>query len=197
MSPRDVWNDPVWSKVIGTLMAGGILGIWTRLSGNAGFLWLRIPVWSALLMLIAGFLVSILSLSKLGRTTFASEPKVVLGEVFVYPPDSKKTLTFPLKCHAVFRNESERCIEVRVQGYEPGLVTLQQFVFRVLQVEMKDGWVPEPEATDVIAVLPKQYFRAWVGVDATRFTADIVRKQFGKIGILTLSVNGRPMPFQL
>ena len=88
-------------------------------------------VWSALLMLIVGFLVSILSLSKLGRTTFTFEPKVVLGEVFVYPPDAKKTLTFPLKCHAVFRNESEGCIEVRVQSYKPGLITLQQLVFRV------------------------------------------------------------------
>ena len=131
MDLRDIWNDAVWSKVIGTLIAGGILGIWTRLSGNAGFLWLRIPVWSALLMLIVGFLVSILSLSKLGRTTFTFEPKVVLGEVFVYPPDAKKTLTFPLKCHAVFRNESEGCIEVRVQSYKPGLITLQQLVFRV------------------------------------------------------------------
>jgi hypothetical protein len=198
MKLRNIWRDPVWSQFLGGLLLAVVISIWKSRSGwSTGFLWLQVPVWSVLLILVTCFLSAIWLRSSFFRKTYAFEPKVELGETYVEEPDLNKVVKFPLKCFAIFHNESEGCVEVRVRSYEPGMIKLQQFVVNVLQLGHGKLGEPEDEGIDLIAVLPKRYFRAWIAVDATKCTPEMVRDQHGKRGILTLTVNGKPMPFQL
>jgi hypothetical protein len=86
---------------------------------------------------------------------------------------------------------------VRVSDYTPNAVTLQKFIPGTLQVMMSDGWYPRPDPTDSVALLPNQRFRAWVAIDMGKFTKNQVETLVGKIGTLTLTANGKKIPFEL
>jgi hypothetical protein len=163
----DIWNDPVWSKVIGGLIViavSGTVGILGRLSGLPKRFW-----------------------------------QPTLRKTHGYVSDQSETtgVLYPLKYYIEAINDSRRCIAVRVADYAPSAVTLQKFVPDTLQAMMPDGWHPKPNTTDSVALLPNQRCRAWVGIDATKFTKNQVETLEGKIGTLTLTANGKKVPFVL
>lgn len=84
-----------------------------------------------------------------------------------------------------------------VSDYAADAVTLQKFVPDTLQAMMPDGWHPKPNTTDSVALLPNQRCRAWVGIDAKKFTKNQLETLEGKIGTLTLTANGKKIPFKL
>jgi hypothetical protein len=86
---------------------------------------------------------------------------------------------------------------VSVSDYAADAVTLQKFVPDTLQALMPDGWHPKPNTADSVALLPNQRCRAWVGIDAKKFTKNQVETLEGKIGTLTLTANGKKIPFKL
>jgi hypothetical protein len=103
-------------------------------------------------------------------------------DTVVFDPDPKKTLVFPLKCYVEMRNESPVSIEVSLSDFEKQSVELKRFVTGVLQVNFNSAWYPSPDGVDRIAVLPRQMFRAWVGIDESKFTAEQVRRLKWQIG---------------
>lgn len=160
MTPHEVWNDPVWSKVIGGLITALILGSSRLLNWPKQF-W--VP--------------------RLRRThAHASEQTGAM---------------YPLKYYLEIVNDSRRCVEVRVSEFVGNAVNLQKFVQNTIQILFDGKWFPTDLATEVAALLPNQRCRVWIGVDAKKFTkADLERLQ-GRIGILTLTANGKKIPFQL
>jgi len=70
-------------------------------------------------------------------------------------------------------------------------------VFNVLQLDFHGRWFPQPDGVDRIAVLPQQLFRAWVGIDETKFKQDQVNQLRGRIGTLALMVDGKPVDIDL
>jgi TIR domain len=119
----------------------------------------------------------------------AVQPDIKVVDVAIPPQDKGLNLTYPLKCYVQLRNDSASCIDVHLAGYIPNTVTLKQFVSGVLQVKLGE-WYPRPDGVDHVAVLPGQLFRAWVGLDESKFTEDEVRGRSGQIGTLVLTVNG-------
>jgi hypothetical protein len=90
-------------------------------------------------------------------------------------------------------NNSSAAIDVRVAGFTPSAVQCKRFVTNVLQLDLPGGWQPNPHGVDAIAVLPGKRFRAWVGLDESRFTPAQARGLKGNIGTLKLVVNGTPV----
>jgi len=103
---------------------------------------------------------------------------------------------YPLKHYIEATNDSRKCVAVRVSDYKPNAVTLQKFIPSTLQIHL-NGWYPKPDSTDSVALLPNQRCRAWIGVDATKFTKLQLDTLEGKIGTLTLTANGKKIPFEL
>lgn len=116
---------------------------------------------------------------------------------YVSDQSANPGVSYPLKYYIEAINDSRKCIAVRVSEYTPNTVTLQKFIPDTLQAMMLDGWHPRPNTTDSVALLPNQRCRAWVGIDATRFTKDQVELLEGKIGTLTLTANGKKIPFEI
>jgi hypothetical protein len=94
------------------------------------------------------------------------------------------------------QNNSTECADVRVSEYRPRTVTLKQFVLDVLQVQLRE-WCPRDNGVDCVAVLPHQSFRAWIGIDESRFSEERVRALRGQIGTLVLSVDGVAISVEL
>lgn len=167
MKLHDIWNDPVWSKVIGGLIVivlSAIGGLLAKLSGLPKRFW-----------------------------------QPALRKTHGYVSDQSETtgVLYPLKYYIEAINDSGKCVAVRVAAYVPNAVTLQKFVPDTLQAMMLDGWYPRPNTADSVALLPNQRCRAWVGIDATKFTKNQVETLEGKIGTLTLTANGKKVPFAL
>jgi hypothetical protein len=102
---------------------------------------------------------------------------------------------YPLKYYLEVENDSKECVAVRVYGYVPNAVTLQKFVPDTLQAWMS-GWQP-PNTTDVVALLPNQRCRAWVGLDAKFTKSQVETTLEGKMGTLTLTANGKKISFEI
>ncbi len=167
MTIHDIWNDPVWSKVIGGLIViaiSGVVGLVGKVSGLPKRFW---------------------------------QPALRKTNAYVSDQSAVEGILYPLKYYIEAVNDSRKCIEVRVWDYSPNAVMLQKFVPGSLQAMMPDGWHPKPNATDSVALLPNQRCRAWIAVDATKFTASQVDTLEGKIGVLTLTANGNRIPFKL
>ena len=69
-------------------------------------------------------------------------------------------------------------------------------VLSVLQIKF-NRYFPEPDSAERIAVLPRQLFRAWIGIDETKFTDTQIMNLRGKIGTFVLSVNGEHVNLDL
>jgi hypothetical protein len=160
MTLHDVWNDSVWSKVIGGVITAVILGSSRILEWPKRF-W--VP--------------------RLRKThTHASEQ---IGAMY------------PLKYYLEVVNDSRKCVEVRVSEFVGDAVNLQKFVQSTLQILFDGKWFPTDLATEAVGLLPNQRCRAWVGVDAKKFTKADLERLEGKIGILMLTANGHKIPFRL
>jgi hypothetical protein len=166
MTFHEIWNDSVWSKVIGALIViatQGIYGIVGKLSRWPKRFW-----------------------------------QPALRRTHAYCSDQATTgAIFPLKYYVEMINDARKCIAVRVSEYKPNSVTLQKFVPNTLQIELGGTWLPTPHAVDVVAVLPNQRCRAWIGVDATKFTKANVDTLAGKIGTLTITADSKKIQFPL
>jgi hypothetical protein len=167
MTLHDIWIDPVLSKVIGALIVIALGGIYGVVGKLSG---LPKRFWEPAL-----------------RKThaYASDQSKVVG------------IGYPLKYYVELINDSRKCVAVRVSDFVPNAVTVQKFIPNTLQAMMSGDWLPSPESIDSVALLPNQRCRAWVGLDATKFTKNQVETLKGKIGTLTLTANGKKIPFEL
>ena len=107
------------------------------------------------------------------------------------------TQDYPLKLRMQLRNDSAEPIDVQVQDYRPGLITLKRLATEVLQVRLASVWLPGPHGAGRVAVFPTQQFQAWVGLDEGRFGKGQVEEHRGKIGTLVLLVNGQHVDIPL
>ena len=160
MTFHDVWNDPVWSKVIGGVITAVILAISRLLKWPKRF-WV---------------------------------PR--LRKTHVHASEQAGAM-YPLKYYIEVVNDSRKCVEVRVSEFIGNAVSLQKFVQNTLQVMFDGKWFPTDLATETVALLPNQRCRAWIGVDSTKFTRADLERLEGRIGILTLTANGKKLPFHL
>lgn len=160
MTLRDVWNDPVWSKVVGGVITAVIVGMSKLLK------------WPKLFWI----------------------PR--LRKTHVHASEQNGAM-YSLKYYLEIVNDSRRSVEVRVSEFTPDAVSLQKFVQSTLQVMFDGKWFPTELATEAVALLPNQRRRAWIGIDAKKFTKADVERLEGKIGTLTLTANGRKIAFQL
>jgi hypothetical protein len=103
---------------------------------------------------------------------------------------------YPLKCHVEMRNDSSKCIEVRVSDYRPKAITLKSFPPEVMQVRFNNKWFPT-DPVDRVAVLPGQLCRAWIGMDEAKFTEERVKAAQGNVGTLVVSANRKHFSFEL
>lgn len=105
--------------------------------------------------------------------------------------------TFPLKHYVLMKNDSRRMMDVRLASYDAVTITLKRFATNTLQIQVGGEWCPVQHGAERLAILPGQYFRAWVGVDESKFTKAQVDGLAGKIGKLSLKVNWRSFSFDL
>ncbi len=149
---KKVWHDPVWSKVIATGIAGGIVALWAISSGSGSRFWgLVVPLWLVVVISVGAFIVSILILSKLLRATYGFEPQLKLMGVRVTDPNPNQALSFPVKCYFQFRNDSPGCIDVSVSDYMAQAVTLKSLPMGVLQVQYHQQWLPGDQGMPRVA----------------------------------------------
>lgn len=171
-----IWNDPVWSKVIGGLIVSLLLAILAAMRG-------RLALATRVLFGVAEVPKAELPIAK---------PKVTLINVDCPPIDQNpaQKLTYPLKCYVEMRNDADYAIDVTMVDYKTNTVPARQIVLGVLQVKF-NRWFPVPDSWDRIAAHPGQQFRAWIAIDEKgSFTNSAINSLRGKIGTLVLSVNG-------
>lgn len=173
---KSIWNDSVWSKVIGGLIVSLILAILAAFRKKRFTLAMRV---------LFGRAVPKAELPP-------SKPKITVMNVDCPPidPNPPQPLMYPLKCYVEMRNDSADTIDVRMINYKHNTVQAKQIVLGVLQVKF-NRWFPVPDASDRIAAYPGQLFRVWIPMDEKgSFTNSAVNSLRGKIGTLILSVNG-------
>jgi hypothetical protein len=122
------------------------------------------------------------------------EPHTEVVDIDIPPQNNGRT--FPLKCYVTLRNASAKCADVRLIKYLEKTVPHKRFVPDVLQVNLANKWYPTPDGVDRVSVLPDQLFRAWVGLDHSKFGEDQVKELRGRIGTLVFSINGKPVNMQ-
>lgn len=198
---KQIWQDPVWSKVIAGIILAIIAAIW---AGRHFDWWPRLlanyptPLWFTVLIVAFGILAAAvvawkqlqLNLARAQTPSFDLEPNIKTIDVTIPPVNTEKILTFPLKCYVQLRNDSSACADVRLSEYKPNTVPLKEFVVDVLQVKLR-SYLPSDHGVDRVAVLPGQFFRAWVAIDSAKFSADQLNQLRGRIGTLVLLVNGQ------
>jgi hypothetical protein len=170
-----IWSDPVWSKVVAGLIVALIVWLipFTRSRVAAAFWALLHPQKPDV------------------------EPVVKVTHVIATPPDGS-TRIFPLKLYVTFRNDSEVMADVRVLSYKSEVFKQRELAEGVLTVELlQDNFYPRDFAVNRIAVLPKQRFKAWIGLDEVINEASKINSFTGVLGTLTLSINGKTVPFDL
>ena len=169
-----LWNDPVWNKVI----AGIILLVVTA----AGARIANIHWWSAIMRWVFRVL------SRRYR------PAANIRVIDARPEEAG--IGYPLKYRITMLNNTAVAAEVRVAEYRPKRVTLKRLVLEVLQLWFGE-WLPDRDGVDRIAVYPQQQFRAWIGIDESKFNAQQVEALRGQIGTLVLSIDGEAVSIDL
>jgi hypothetical protein len=155
-------------------------------------------VWSKVIAsLIAAALITVVSkLSQWPKRIWKPKPALRKTEAYASDQSTDPTVSYPLKYYLEAVKDSRKCTEVRVTEYMPNVVTLQKFVTNTLQVNLS-GWCPRPLAGESVALLPNQRCRAWIGVDAKKFSKADLEILEGKIGTLILTANGKRIPFEI
>jgi hypothetical protein len=174
------WGDPVWSKVIATLIAALIIGIVSTVWRKSLLAW-----WKSFRD----------AFRAAGRAQNGIIPDLKLIQVYSTPPD-RAGLTYPIKCYVELRNDSDSCLGVRFSEYKSVAIPAKTILLNVLQIKFGSAWVPFPEA-ERVAILPGQLLRIWIPVDEEKYTSDGVNDLRGNIGEIVLLVDGRLMPFRI
>jgi hypothetical protein len=194
-----LWHDPVWSKVIAAVIIalGSALYAWVGthwLPEIVNFNWwfFGIALLGVLGGLVGGYLIS--------RQLDQSKPNITTTSCRISPSPSPDTeLKFPLKCYITLRNTSTKSADVQLSDYKSTAVTIDEFPFNVLQVQLGGHWFPNPNGASRIAVLPDQTFRAWVGLDHRNYSREFARELLikGRIGTLVFLVDGKKFNINL
>jgi hypothetical protein len=97
------------------------------------------------------------------------------------------------------RNDSTICADVRLSAYKPIKVTVKNVPLDVLQLRFGGEWCPRPNGVDRLAVLPGQLFRAWIGIDETKFNDEQAQEHLlqGEVGTLVFTINDSSVPVDL
>jgi hypothetical protein len=191
---KEIWHDPVWSKVIATVILGGISAIAAVIFPTIReFLGASslVPHW-ALLSAALLFLAIILAVAQ------RSKPRVKITQTDVsILEDPTPGRSFPLKVYCEMRNDSHRAVNVRLCPYIPDAVKVTRFTPGALQLKFPTGWLPQPDGLERVAVLPEQTFKAWVAPDETLFNKASLDGLRGQIGTLVLNVDGQEIKIAL
>jgi hypothetical protein len=134
MTLNDIWDDPVWSKVIGAVIFS---------AGAAIFGLFRKERFKLALRVLFGHA----EVPKAALPAF--KPKITLMNAHCPPiePNPPQPLTYPLKCYVEIRNDSTYAIDVRMTDYKRNTVPAKQIVLGVLQVKF-NRWFPVPDASE-------------------------------------------------
>jgi hypothetical protein len=181
-------------QIVLAALATGIAGFlaWPRFRENA-LLSGGAVLFYVLVLLVVVSLVTMLALSRQKPATASVAPQVEHIETLIRYNTGRD---YPLKCYAQMRKDSAGSIDVRVIRFTPKSATLKKFVTGILQVRFAD-WCPQAQGVDRLAVLPGQYFQAWIGLDESKFTEEAARGLRGRIGTLVLTANGHHVDINL
>ncbi|MGB9202869.1 MAG: hypothetical protein WCB94_02725 [Terriglobales bacterium] len=125
-------------------------------------------------------------------------PAIVKVADWIEDGTADPKLGYPLKLRIQFRNDSPMSVAVRMSEYTANLAPAKEPVpSAVLQVKLGGKWLPAPNAEEQIAVAPTQHFRAWVGIDHKKTSAQQLEEHKGQLGTLALLVNGEAINFEL
>lgn len=156
------------------------------------------PVWSAV---IAGTIVAIVTAIatqlKFNWVTRISDLWAIKLSVTNAYTSSQPGAGYPLKYYVEMRNDSQRCIAVRVLRYDSKSISVKSFPPEVIQVRFNTSWYPSNPSAEAVALLPRQLCRAWLGVDERIFTEAQVNAAKGKIGTFSVLANKKQFSFEL
>jgi hypothetical protein len=199
MSIERYWRDrPVTTAIVVNLLTAAVWDFGRKVlapvvEAISAVAWVGFGEWLHDLGWLA-FLLAVVNWLMFGRGRPTHPPKIRLMDVSVR---SQAGVSYPLKCVVQMRNESRQSVVVQLSWYVPGFVTLKKFLPAVLQVKLQDEWCPSTKGTDRVAVMPGQYFQAWIGVDDAVFSEEQVQSLIGRIGTLTLTVDGSDVLLRL
>jgi hypothetical protein len=156
---KQIWHDPVWSKVILALLTA----VWVSVHFNW---WAHLPAVNPLppcfsllvlvLVLVASGIIWWLTLqveeARRQLSQLKIEPNITTVDLSIPPENKSEVRTYPLKCYVQLRNDSAACADVRIYEFRPNTVTLKTFVVDVLQLKLRE-WVPKDHGVDQLAVL--------------------------------------------
>ncbi|MGA2675255.1 MAG: hypothetical protein ABSE99_18760 [Terracidiphilus sp.] len=198
---KNLWNDPVLSKVIGGLITGGILALCAELVpsiwGIRFTLKYCVPLWLVIALCLVVFILSILLAPRSSLKTDGISLQLKHMGTSAPDPDPNYKIDFPLKCWWTFRNDSESAIDVTFWEFVGRSVKVKSQAVGILQVQMIQQWLPVDHGVAHVAVLPGQLFKGWIAPDEAQYTAAQIRSHFGHLGTLTLKINGKLMEFEL
>jgi hypothetical protein len=156
------------------------------------------PVWSKVIAsAIFAIIVAIAAQLKfdwLKRISNMWSIKLTITTAYV---SSQPGAGYPLKYYVEMRNDSSKCVAVRILRYDSKAISLKSFPPEIMQVRFHTKWYPTDQGAETVAVLPGQLCRAWIGVDENIFTEAQVNAAKGNIGTLVLSVNRKQFSFEL
>jgi len=107
------------------------------------------------------------------------------------------SVSYPLKLRIQFRNDSGLPADIQMHEYQPEMVKIKGFPAEVLQLRIKDAWLPSPHGVGRIAVYPGQQFQAWIGLDDGLYSRAQVEGRRGNMGRLIFLVNGEHVAVNL
>jgi hypothetical protein len=111
--------------------------------------------------------------------------------------DAEGKRTYPLKIRINFRNDSPFPVSVRISTYRRGEAPIQDPIpTGVLQARFGDKWLPDHHGEHVMAILPGQLFRTWIGFDRARVSKEQIEGMWGnRLGTIVLLVNEQQIDF--
>jgi hypothetical protein len=216
-----IWNDPVWSKVIATVIFAVVAGISTRFPTVREFLvassvvphWILlcaalllllvassvVPPWillCATLLLLLGIILVVARRSKPQTTAVDSAVKITLINVDARDARGAETKKpFPLKVYCEMVNDSNRPVDVQIWNYISKELKVSYITRGALQLKFLTGvpFVPNP-SVERVAVFSGQTFSAWIAPDEKLFNKESFERSprgTGQMGTLVLKVDGR------
>ena len=198
MTAKEIWKVPVVAGTISGVVVALIVSAAGKISPANAAIFLKsfpIPLWVIIIAVftLIGTVWKLLTHHEpppnLELYNFQTKLLYISMTAGLAPPEEKRT--YPLKCSAFWKNESNGCIDVVFLRYEQEKIPAKSFIPSVLQISVDGQYVPPNHGAGRIAVLPDQEFRAWIAVDENKYTADEIRGAYGNIGTFVFRINGK------
>jgi hypothetical protein len=157
-----------------------------------------IPRWASLVILAVGLSFLLFAVNPLRR---AWKP-VRRVRIYVEQIDAAAAakITFKPKVRMVFRNDSDRCIDVETGGWQErtdGIPLRPSQPNSTWQTYNGKVWTPSPTGESQLHVRPGVLFRIWLVFGANLSEADLQRRITEKhLGTLELRVGKRVLKFK-